>query len=124
MKDEHHHGPNEPLHNRVLEMVLLNAILTSFVTFFAILRLVVVYRSKKRWMLADYFLMAAIVSLPPTKHDTSVGEMGFKALISLYFLQSPRCATVIDQEVASHSADGLTRSSRLSMPRPAPATSS
>lgn len=65
MKAEHHHKDGEPLHNRVLELLLTNAILTIFVTFFAVLRLVVVYKNKKRWMLADWLLFVAIVSLPP-----------------------------------------------------------
>lgn len=75
MTPEHHHDSSEPLHNRVLELLLTNAILTIFVTIFAVLRLVVVYKSKKRWMMADWFLFVAIVSLSLA---TNVRELSLK----------------------------------------------
>ena len=57
-----HEKPLGPLDNRVAELIVVNAFLTVFATFFAVLRLVVVWRSKKRFMLSDYILMVAIVS--------------------------------------------------------------
>lgn len=64
-----HEKPHGPMDNRVGELIAVNTILTVFATFFAVLRLTVVWRSKKRFMLSDYILMVAIVS--PVHHENS-----------------------------------------------------
>jgi ABC-type Fe3+-siderophore transport system permease subunit len=62
MAGQPHTHDGRPLDNRQAELIAVNAFLTTFATFFAILRLVVVFRNKKKFMLADYFLMGAVVS--------------------------------------------------------------